>query len=361
MRKNKNLKKLIILILVLAAAFAIFLFVYTRKQEYNIEYDINDYHVKEEFILEADHYHLTISNDSNTYETYLNINYSPKRRLITSIENIEKDDLSCIKLNDNIINHPICKKDNNYVSYYINDQIEYTTKDTFNRINIYDLLNNSYLVWNYNGFNYLYKDKLNSIKLFENDTYVPQIIAKVNQYLFIANYDEKYEFSSYFVINFKKGTYKEYEIKTPISMDSYILGTYKDSIYLVDEKEQQEYEINVVKGKVYKTSGKLLINGVWEKTDVDKIIKSKLKFREDEFIFFNLENNTLYYNEKDIKTKVTNLKVDYLIEYNEYEAYFIAEGKTYYFNINEGIKAILGYTEWNFNYTNSVFIYDNQK
>ncbi len=354
------MKRAISVIIVILLIVGCFWFFYNRHQAYTINYIVNGYKVTETFDVEKDHYYLKLQKDNQVYETYLTINYSPKRKIVTEIEELSQDTMNCIRLNDNIIKYPICKQNNSYISYYINEVEEKPLHDTFNNIEIYDLLDKTYLVWNYHGFYYLNDNKFTTVNLFASDTYIPYLLTQVKDQLFIVDYDAKYEFSKYYLINFKDAKSKEYTVDRKISLDSYILGKYKNSIYLFDPKEEQEYEINIKKGRIYKTSPKVLVNKSWEKTTEENLLKKKDGFQEDKLFSFELDNKKLYYLEGDIKVKVSNLNVDTIIDYDDEEVFFIANGTVYYYNLSSGATKVMRYSEWNFNYDNCVFIYNNQ-
>lgn len=357
---KKNNKKLITLILIITLSFLTFIYIYHKKRNYKVNYFVNGYSIFESFDIESDHYYLNISKDAENFEIYLPISYSPKRKIVTSIENEKTDTKSCIKLNDNILSYPICKQNDEYVSYFLETEIQTEKKDTYNNIDIYNLLGNTYLIWNYKGFYYINNDKITSINLFKTDTYTPYLLTVLKDYLFIINYDEQYSFDSYYLVDSNKATSKKYKISKEISKDSYILGTYKNSVYIVDKKNEQEYEINAKKGKAYKTSGKVLINNEWQKKDIDDLIKSEQTFLNEEKFYYEIIEKKLYLIQENLKTKVTNLDVDYIIDYDDNNVYFVSNGTVYRFKIDEGITKIMQYSEWNFNYKNCIFIFNNQ-
>lgn len=357
---KKNNKKLITLILIITISFFAFIYIYHKKRNYKVSYFVNGYSVFESFDIDSDHYYLNISKDAENFEIYLPISYSPKRKIVTSIESEKTDTKSCIKLNDNIVSYPICKQSDEYISYYSETEIPTEKKDTYNNIDIYNLLENTYLIWNYKGFYYISNDKISSINLFKTDTYTPYLLTILKNYLFIINYDEQYNFDSYYLVDSKKGTSKKYKISKEISKDSYILGTYKNSVYIIDKKNEQEYELNAKKGKVYKTSGKVLVNNEWQKKDIDELIKSEQTFKNEKKFYYEIAGKKLYLIQENLKTKLTNLDVDYIIDYDDNNVYFVSNGTLYRFKIDEGITKIMQYSEWNFNYKNCIFIFNNQ-
>ena len=353
------MKKILLIIGIILAVVAFWLF-YNRHQAYSLNYNVDGYSITESFDVDKDHYFIQVQKDNQKFETYLTINYSPRRKIITSVEELTKGNLTCIKLNENVLPYPICKQNDSYVAYYSDEINENELKDTYNNIEIYDLLGNIYLVWNYHGFYYINDNKITSINLFATDTYSPFLLTKIKDQLFIADYDTKYDFNKYYLLNFKDAKFKEYTIERKLSVDSYILGQYKNSVYLFDPKEEQEYEINIKKGRIYKTSPKVLVDNVWEKTTEDSLLYKKTEFVKNELFKFVLEDKKLYYVQGDIKVKVSNLNVDTIIEYGDDYVFFIANGVIYYFNLSSGATRIMRYSEWNFNYNNCVFVYNNQ-
>ena len=354
------MKKIWGFIIVVGIIVICFWYFYNRHQAYELNYELSGYDILERFDVNKDHYYIRIKKEEKVYETYLTIDYSPRRKIVTSIDFFEEKNMQCIRLNDNILKYPLCKQNEEYVSYY-NDQVdEGELRDTFNNIQIYNLLNNSFLVWNYTGFYYLNDDKFTTLNLFENDVYMPYLLQQINEYLFISDYDSKYEFSKYYLINIKKAKSEIVKLDKKISNDSVILGTYKNSIYLVDPKAEQEYEINIKKGKIYKTSPKILVNNEWKKTDISRLTKNLDKFEEEELFSYIVDNKKLYFIQDNIKTRITNLNVDTIIDYNESDVYFISNGTVYNFNLSKGLTKLLQYSEWNFNYTNCVFLYNNK-
>lgn len=354
--KNKNTKKLIIFIIVLVSIFIVFWLIFTHKTDYTMDYSLNSYNITEQFITGKDYYHFTIKKDNNTYELIIAKDYTPKRKLISSIEETNDKDITCLNLNDDLIDYPICKDKSGYVSKYLNTLPNPQKNDSYKNIDIYDLKNKTYLIWNYKGFYYLNKEKTTSINLFNKDTYTPYLIYPVNEeYLFIADYDADNYFTNYYLINTTKSTYKKYELDTKVYFDSYIMGSNKNSIYLVDRKENQEYEINPLKSKIYKTSGKIRVDDEWQKVDVDSLIKKEQYFKNSSKFYYQQEGNTIYYYTDTLKTKITNQKVNSIVSSSNEGVYYLSDGSLYYFSLQSGIQKLMTYSEWNFNYTNVIY------
>ena len=354
--KNKELRKLWLFIAILAATFALFLYIYNHRQAYELNYVIDNYQVMEKYDLDKGYYDIKMTKDNNTYETILNKDYTPKRQLVKSIKEVNDSNKNCIQLNEDLIKTPICKMNNENVSYFIDASSTENYSQDYGNIKIYDLLNKTYLVWNYTGFYYINNNKTTELNLFESDTYTPYLVTSVNNSLFIVNYDNEYSFTDYYLVNPKKATFKKYALEEEIYLDSYILGTYHNSVYLVDKKNNQEYEINTYKNKVYETSGKVLNKSEWDKVEIEKLVKTKYSFISDTYFYYSLDNSNLYYNEDTIKVKIED-NVDYLAYQDENDVYYISKGVLYHYDHNNGKTTIMKYSEWNFNSENSVFVF----
>lgn len=354
--KKSDLKKMWFFLIILAATFLIFLYTYNHRQGYELNYVLNNYAVKEKYNIEKGYYDLSMTKDDDTFEVILDKDYTPKRQIIKEINEVNEDNKKCLKLNDDLIKYPICKENNEYVSYFYNKNISSNDPEYFNNIKLYNLNNKTYLVWNYTGYYFINNNKKEMINLFEKDTYTPYLVIPVNNNLFIVNYDNEYSFTDYYLINTKKATFKKHSLDKEIYLDSYILGTYQNSVYLVDKKNVQEYEINTSKNKVYETSGKILNKGVWDKIDVNTLINNKKSFTDDNNFYYSIQDNNLYYNEDTIKVKIMD-NVSYIAYQDSNDVYYISNDTLYYYNHENGNSILMKYSEWQFNYLNSVFVY----
>ena len=64
-----------------------------------------------------------------------------------------------------------------------------------------------------------------------------------------------------------------------------------------------------------------------------------------------------YINDDKYVTQISNMDVKNIVEQENLGIYFISDNCLYYYSPNVGIKLILKNEEWNFNYTNRVFIF----
>ena len=85
-----------------------------------------------------------------------------------------------------------------------------------------------------------------------------------NNYYVTADYDGQYRFNKIITVDLTNNKTKEINCGTEISFDSYIQGTYDNSIYIFDRSSKKQFEIDLKKGNVLEvgnqTSGILIYN-----------------------------------------------------------------------------------------------------
>lgn len=357
----KIIKKLLIRIykmrkflLLLLIAVLLFGLINSLPKNYEYEYKINGFKVTEKYDKESGLYYFTFSKDKMTYEYVLSHKYKNTKGLVNKI--IYKN--KCLSFYSELTDETICKNsEGKYTTPYYKKEI--TTKKTneYKNIDIYNLGNYKYYVWNYNEFLSFDSEDVNNIKLFKSDIYSLDLITKYKNYLVIPDYDSNHYYQKFYLINKNNDNVSELELSKKIYFDSYFLGTYKKDLYIYDLDREKEYIVNMKNGKVEKTNYKILVDGEFKETSRIKLNKKNLFFKETTNFSYTLENDKLYYKTPITKILVTNLKVDKLVETIDEDAFFISEDVLYHVNINNGIEKVMAYTEWNFNSQN-VFIFD---
>ena len=340
-------------------------------KNYKLEYKVNKYNVVEKYIKKDKMYVFTISNKKEKYETISTQGYTNKRQLISKIKEYKNNDTHCIIINsEKIDNNILCIKNNKKIDYnltsllpkkyykkYKKNEKEYKNVD----INFVD--DKTYLVWDYTGYYKLNKDKTEKIKLFKNDVYNPKLSIIMDKYIIIANYNQNYNFNKLIKINIENNKKETIELKRDISFDSTILGTYKNNIYILDEKNKKEYEINIKNEDVSIVSkdelGQILENGKWNKYRINKIIKDNMTFRDDKYNEYKV-NNGLYLYQKNIKkpTLLSEKHIKKIVYQDEEEVYYISDEKLYKYDFEHGENKVLDYFELNFNYDNMILVYN---
>ncbi len=352
MKKNKHF----ILVIVIIVLFTIFSYIYFRKTSYKLEYKINDFDIVEEYNKEMKAYFFTITKDKKEYNLVSLDNYTTKRKLINSID--EED--NCLSFKTTNINlYSVCNEEENYYIKNIKDNDEFNKTSSYENIEITELEGNTYLLWNYHDFIYISKDKEKKFSLFSKDIYNLNLIYQYNNYLLIPDYEQDYIFNKLYVINTDKAQKSTINLRFEIYFDSYFLGNNKNDVYIYDLKNNQEYYIDMKKEKLYKTENKVLINDEWQKISNQTFQKEKPTFKKDTAITYIIDNNKLYEKINDCNNLylVSNREVKQIVKIDNLDVYYISNDTLYKYNPIDGEKALLRYSEWNFNYKNMVFIF----
>lgn len=354
-----GLKKHLLLIIVLLFLFMIFIYFYIRTSEYELEYSISDFNIVERYDKNKKAYYFSVIYDNKHYELTSLDKYTNKRKLINNIEVIENEKNTCLKFDTNDISlYSICSNDEGYYVANIDKHDEFSSKDTYENINIDTLDDENYLLWNYHDFIYLNNETQEKIKLFSKDIYNISLVYTFDNYLLIPDYEQNYEFDKMYLINTDRIKIEEIDLRFSVYFDSYFLGNDENKVYLYDLKENQEFYIDINKKEIYKNKNELLINGHWENVSSQTFQKEKPTFTKDEQVSIYLENNSIYMKIPDgtMDLKLTDRNVSELIKVDGLNVYYISEGVLYKYNPYDGEKALLQYSEWNFNTKNMVFI-----
>lgn len=365
-----SIKKLRQFIIVALSLIIIYLIIYLTPRNYEYDYKINGFNIQEKYIKKDKEYLFTIKKNDKIYKTIGVSKYTPDRKLINGIKEFNNEDTNCIIIDSKIIaNNKLCTKDNELISSsltniipgkYINKKQDNYQKYKNIKINLDD---KTYLIWNYNSFIKINKTEKKQIKIFDNDIYNLEIMAKVDKYLVIADYDQKYNYNKLIRLNLKNNKIDEINLKNDISFESRILGVYKNKIYLLDEKNKKEYEINVKKKKINIVSkndfGVIYKNNKQVKSKINKIINDNIEFTSNNYYDYVIENETLYLKIKNIseKIKISNLSIKNIVYQNNEEVYYITDDKLYKYDFIYGNQEIFTNFEFNFNYENMVVIY----
>ncbi len=372
-------KKKLRLLLIIFLIITFLLLIIFKDNSYSKVYDIDEYKVTEEFNDKQSYYYFQIKYNSLDYELLINHKYSGEK-LITNITKYSEKEELCLVLELTIGNSTlVCSKDNklinwNLISDNLKDKIpselikeysenSYTEKD----IAIFNNIASKIYIWNYKGFDIIENGKLKTLNIFDDDVYDTNLIAKVNNYIIIPNYNQKYNFNKIIVLNTKTDKIEEWELNYEISYDSYVMGSYENSIYLVDIKNKIQYELVPHKQKARiiatKNSQGLVYKKEWQKMTVNQMINNKETFTFNIIYNYQIASQKLYlsYINSPNTIQVTNNQVDKIVAINDNEVYYLSQNKLFYFNIYDGEKLLAQKEEWLFNNENKVFIIFNQK
>ena len=351
--------KLIVLLLILLLGFTTFLFIIYSQKDYETNYNVRGYKIIEKYDKNKSYYVFLIAKNNITYPYIIENKSFIKRDLITDIKIYNKENEECIMpISDKLKFYPLCSDGDNMYTHNLSnvetlyEYQKYQNVDTsFNDTKI-NFLNNLYFaIYDYQGFNLINTKDNKNIKLFQNDVYNLNLIYQMQDNLIIPDYNENHYFKKFNILNIKTGKLKEIKSDFSISFNSVFLGDYKNKIYLLDQKEEAEYEIDLKKEIIKKVDFKILQNNKWVKKTYKQIIKDNLNFLTQ-----NKIDNTLYKKIENILVKISNLNVTKIIYNANDTIYYLSEMNLYMYNEIYGEVLLLSNFEWNFNNNNIIFL-----
>lgn len=363
--KIKN-SKLVIFIGILLLIFGIFLFFTFKRYDYKHNYMVNGYKVTERYNKKTGYYTFSITKENVIYEFLIHERYSRKRELVDDIKTNTIEDETCIlPVSKKIDFYPLCSSNKSLYTYNLSKNviIDYNYQKfqplnkVYKNININYLNNASFLIYNYRGFYFFNENDIKEINLFNKDVYTMNLVYQTNNYLLVPDYSRNYYFNKIYIININNGKLKEIDIEFDISFDSLFLGEYKNSVYLLDKKEEKEYKINLKKETVEQINFQTLRDGKLVRTDFKEIIKNDLIFPTENVYKYEIIDNTLYEIINNKKIKLSTKKIDKIIKNDNETVYYLSEEKLYMFNNKYGEVLLLSNFEWNFNNTNMIYLF----
>lgn len=400
---KKIIKKIVILIIVI---LLLQLILYIFKTKHNINYVIvnNNEKIKVNEIFSNNNYLLNINYDDKRFVFSYENKFYKSKKIIKNIEIYNKKDLTCIYpiLKNNQEFNIICSKDDvtYHYNYFKEDLIEfvnilkdkgyynYSWEDDGKKVNMGNLIvypnninKNTYIyIWKYNGFYSISSLNQETLDILKNDTYVNDLGIRVGKYYILPNYDEKYTFSNFYILNMTNNKVKNLKLDKKITNDYYNNGVVDNNLYLFDLDNLIQYKINPRKNKILEIGNKnkkgLYYDGNnFIKKNIYDFKEEKLIFKEknndvpfsydsifsnkNNYYYIDNDNNFIYYNDiskdKMILFNIKNIKSVKLINEN---IYFISEDFLFTFNIKSGIKKIVKYSELYFNSTNRYDVYE---
>jgi len=394
-------------LLIFLAIFILEIIVFIFKDNHKVEYKIvNDKTFNVTEVYNKGNYYFNVNIDNNKfYFDYKNSSYKTKK-VLKDVLYYEKKDLKCIfpvLKNEETINIFCLKDDTLYTYDYFKDDLhefvdvisskDYDVKNfsddasykKFDKATVYinNILEDTYIyIWKYNGFYSLNKKETNQVNLFSNDIYSNNLGINVSKYYVIPNYDEKYEYSKFYVINMTNDKIKELKLKKKktITNDYYINGIVDDKLYIFDVDNSVQYKINPKRLKITevgnKKDGGLFYDGtsfenlnIYNFKEEQLIFKENIKIPEEikgydeifitgENIYYTLNNDFIYYN-KTLNKNIYLFNMEDIsnITLVDNTLYFIKGDALYYYDIYHGLKKIISYDELLFNKTNRYVVY----
>lgn len=374
-------------------------------EEYNITTNGQVFNIKEIYTVntdEDDNYYLEIKVNEDTFDMQIYDNLNMSKRIVTDIYYYDAD-YKCILpvINKEKYGNVICKIDDTYYNYQdlkgksesldlfvknLNiDSKEQQELANKNKITVYDnLIDKHYIALEtYKGITTINKKNMSTIvdiNLFEKDIYTKDISCFIDKYYLVADYNKQTKFNEFKLVDITNNKVKTIKYDYDISLDSYILGTYENKVYLFDNSTKKEYEIDVKKETIIEVGNtnigiKILVNGNFENINAYTVYQNKTKFTPYEVSYtFNNQNYDLvlkvgkeksgyYYifekvgnTYKVYRSNIQNkINKTYLFEtnstkllYSKDSVYYL-DGKTLKRYNNQGNNVVLEYSELEFN------------
>jgi len=254
---------------------------------HKITYEIkgNDYIVKVTEIAtynrkkETDNYYFTFDVNQKEFAFQTSKTFKKNDYVVKKVEYLKTDNYECIypvfknkehvtdilcMNNDVIYNYHDLRgrsaeldkfaKDmevNGYDATHWYDNTQKVDKDLNGPIVVYsnNVVKGHYLgVDNYDGIylinNYLDSKSLYRITVLNDDAYERTIEGQSGRYYVMANYNSKYDFNEFYIVDLVYNDKNTIKYHSPISFNSYIQGSVDGALYLFDRNSKKQYKID---------------------------------------------------------------------------------------------------------------------
>ena len=316
---KRRLKKKNIFILITIVLLFIFLPKKINKI-HNINYVINGFNVSENI------------KDNKTYivvnDKYYYLLNEKHKKIVRNIELYSDEEYSCIYLtfnNDTNSNDLICEKDginylystsainsetlNNNCNELVNNnkiKLLYNDKTTYEKKDLFKIYTNNiqkdyiFYLTSYKGL-YAIDKSIEEINLFDLDVYEQDVKIFTKDKYIIANYNQKYEFNSLYVVDLKTKKISTIKFKYNISFNSNMF-LYENNVYIKDLENDKTYIVDI-NNKTLKLTN----------------ISNNYQYIKEYKLLKQIDNT--YYLEKDSKLYKSNYNsldgITYLLDLND--------------------------------------------
>jgi len=289
--------------------------------QYTITTNNNNFEISENYTAntegETDSYYIeiTINNKIFNIQTYYNL-YGSKR-IVKEVYYYKDNNYECIFplfVGSRALSNVLCYKNgimmpsntivDANVSKFVDsltkyDALQFTddksTPTISGVVTVYskNIIDGHYVaINNYKGIYTISENnlkKIYSVKLFDADVYKRPLSAVVGENYITANYDQKYTFDRFMVVNLTNNEISE--IKTTESLidhDAYVQGIVGDSLYIFDRENKAQYEIRISSSSIIQVDSidaqiKYYQNGVWSRVSAYEAAKT-------DYIFENISH-----------------------------------------------------------------------
>lgn len=406
------MKKLVYIFLLLCVVYFGILFCRNKLGNgHTISYIVNTQNEKFE-ITEVYHkktrnqvagYHLGIQMGDTIFPIEM-LSSKEKSKIVESVYSFENDQYKCIYPVGSHLSKldALCQKDNTIYPYQtivgIDSEVDsfvatlnsvgYDATQFMDRrsilksirgISIYDNLiqNHRIGIENYKGLYTI--DSTNLLRekqLFQSDVYQKNVALFYDNYYIVADYNKKYEFHEFSVVNLSNQKVTKIISNQAISKDSYIQGVVDNAIYLLDRTNKKQYKIdlsNKTVTKVGDVDSGIQIYGAseWKTMTMYDALK-----QNSYFIPYDLPEEIQGYEHIDVtdasyygyqlveggyaiyriskqmptvRYYITTIKERNQVTYLSDYLYFMDSGCIYYYHDTTGVRLVLQNPEFAFN------------
>lgn len=365
------MKKKRIALILIVIVFIIGLILYLRKsKDYEIEYKVKSANILERYHDRLGAYYYLITYNNNQYEFAFTSEYVSKK-LIEDVIVVTIDDTTCIKLKSTKLKtYPVCNVEKSQVSYSsIGKQIDdfYTINTPkeiskkYGKIEIASNTGENILLWNHYGYTGISNSESENIKLFKNEVYADENSFQVGQFIIVPNYDQKYEFDKFYIVDIEKFKVNELNLDSKISFNYYYLGSYDNKGYIFDRKNEKEYLIDPAEAQISIISkenyGKVW-NGRWSEVSIVKLKNNDYHFDNSNLFNYVIHNNALYYDLYKGKNRIfIRENIDKIIGSKNEKVFYTYKDKLYISSPYNLDTTVLKYDEIEFNKGLTIYIY----
>ena len=389
----KKLLKTLLLLIILY--FALKLCIKYWGQGHEISYKIDEITINEKLSInqknEIDNYLITLKDNDFNIQLQILDNFNKDTKIVKKVYVEKINNQICllpIFKNNKIITDIMCINDNIITNYnnlkgsiheldnFASRMTEhgYDFKQYENNLKNYDsdrtvilyrdnIIKDHFIGLNdYRGVMIINnKDqKLNSINLFTKDIYDVSLAIGLNNKYIIFDYNSKYQFNKIYIVDLVNNKKKELKTNYKISNDSKIIGSYKDSIYVIDYDDKVEYEINLKKETVKEIGREVQKTSKYDKIDLIGGQKSGYYYYYQKTIdgYKVYRANVLAPEQKLYITTLDDL--DH-IQYSNKFIYYLKDNQINYYSDATGIRTLLENSEFEFNKSLNYHLYVNEK
>lgn len=373
MFKSKKVKIFVSILFISIIFYAVWQ-VFIEKSDYEIGYRISGFDITEMYRSKEKLYYFSATSTDEVYDIVLESDLKSKRKLIDNAELYIKGDKRCLYLlSSTLKTYPICFDGGKRVDYFkikddlsidfSQENISSPKKTTFANIEVQNLFDRKLAIWNHSGFIYFSSDTYRQLDFFEEENYADEYSFQIGKYVLIPNYDEKYNFTRFYLLDMETGKTKVWNLGISINYNFYFLGFYEDKGYIIDRKERNEYELDPKKQKINIISqngmGKVWDGQIWKELSMTKLVNDDYHFNNDLPIDFSIEKNKIYmyYFKGRMGIEISDRNISKIVKSYGHEVFYIVNDSLYSYSPYHGEILLAHYSEWEFNKDNTIYIY----